>query len=400
MKEYSQYLFKSFAKTTGLSARLYKDRTPVYYYSSTHLFPDPVSPQLERILLSPHRAGVIMMPLYQHYGFAHLNHGYMLILGPTAALNEDPMELDQIAFLLGVSGEEKTLYLRRLCCAPEVSAERLAWILSFFVTAMEGKVFGVEQVHIETEIVPLRPGIARTHASESFESYENTDLSETVLTSYRFERIGNLYVKNGQVEQLIDLFEAVPKIKAGKMAKDALRQTKNMFICAATTMSRAAIDGGLEPQSAFKLSDLYIQKSEILREPTAITSLMQEMVLDFAARVRALNYGNAQDSQLFQDCARYVKQHLFSRILVQDVAEHLGISKAYLSTRFHAITGKNLSQFILEQKMNEAMQLLRYSNKSIADISSHLAFSSQSHFQNAFKKQTEVTPLEYRRQYR
>ena len=400
MREYPQYLFKSFAKTTGLCVRLYKDNQPAYYYSSTHLLPDPATLLMDDIFKSSHRAGVIVTPLYQHYGYARLKDGNMVVLGPTAALKEDAAELDSLAFLLGVSEAEKPLYLQRLCCSPEISAEHLAWMLSFFVTAVDGGVFGVEEVYIATAIAPQQPEIAHAHTSETFDAYEDIGLSKTVLTSYRFERLGILYIKNGQVEQLADLFEAVPKIQAGKMAKDNLRQSKNMFICAATTMSRAAIDGGLSPQSAFKLSDLYIQKCEILREPEALTALIREMALDFARRVRAHCYGGAQDSKLFESCAQYVKQHLFSRILVKDMAESLGMSPSYLSTRFSATTGKTLTQFIQEQKVMEAKLLLRYTEKSIADIAMHLAFSSQSHFQTAFKQQVTLTPLAYRRQYR
>lgn len=399
MGNYKQYLLKSFAKTSGLCVRMYQDRKPYYYYSSTHLMPDPVTPMLEEIFAGKHRAGIIVTPLYQHYGYANLEDGSTVILGPTAALIEDTAQLDSLMFLLGVSDEEKTLYQRRLCCSPEISAEHLAWMLSFFVSAVSGSLFGVENVHINTKTEIVHNDIAHAHTSETFEMYENTALSESVLTSYRFERIANLYVKNGQVEQMEDLFETIPSIKAGKMSKDFLRQAKNEFICAATTISRAAIEGGIEPQSAFKLSDLYIQRSEILREPENIQVLMREMAVDFAARVRALNYCGALDSKLFEDCARYIKQHLFNRILVKEMAEHFGMSCAYLSTRFCAFSGKPLGRFILEQKVNESKQLLRYSEKSITDIAMHLAFSSQSHFQNVFKKLTGMTPLAYRRQY-
>ncbi len=399
MSVYPQYLFKSFAKTSGLGVRLYQNRQSTYYYSSTHLFPDPVTPQLGEIFQSPHRAGVIMTPLYQHYGYARLDNDSIVILGPTAALKEDPAQLDTLTFVLGVSKDEKPLYLQRLCCASEVSAEHLAWMLSFFITAVDGEVFGVEEVHIETEVEPQQRDIALAYSSESFEQYENVNLSEPVLTSFRFERIANMYVKTGRVEQIAELFEAMPKIKAGKMAKDTLRQTKNMLICAATTMSRAAIDGGLEPQSSFKLSDLYIQKCEILRDSGSVMGLMREMALDFTVRVRALSYGDVQSTKFFEDCKQYIKQHLFSRILVKDMAAALGMSTAYLSTRFCTAAGKPLSQFILEQKINESKQLLCYGDKGIADIAMHLAFSSQSHFQNTFKKFVGMTPLQYRRQF-
>ncbi|MCE5234482.1 MAG: AraC family transcriptional regulator [Eubacteriales bacterium] len=398
MKEYPHYLFKSFAKTTGLCVRLYQDRQLVYHYSPTHMLPDPVKAQLAALFSDRRRAGVLLTPLYQYYGYAQLDHDSMLVVGPTAVLKEDDVEMESLTFLLGVPTEEKELYRRSLCCAPQVSAEQLAWMLSFFITALDGQVFGVEQVHIQTDSGRPERAIAQAYTAQAFDAYEDSVLNEEVLRSYRFECLANHYITNGQVEQLHDLLEKSSATKAGAMAKDVLRQHKNMFICAAATFSRAAIGGGLEPQAAFKLSDLYIQKCELLREPSAVMTLIPEMALDFAARVRVLNYGSALDSKLFEDCALYVKQHLFSRILVKDMAERLRMSSTYLSTRFHAVTGKTLSQFILEQKINEAKQLLRYADKSMADIAMHLAFSSQSHFQNAFKKQVAMTPLEYRRQ--
>lgn len=48
--------------------------------------------------------------------------------------------------------------------------------------------------------------------------------------------------------------------------------------------------------------------------------------------------------------------------------------------------------FITRCKLEEAKSLLAYSKKSLAEISSYLCFSSQSYFQNVFKKQYGTTP--------
>lgn len=47
-------------------------------------------------------------------------------------------------------------------------------------------------------------------------------------------------------------------------------------------------------------------------------------------------------------------------------------------------------------KLEESKSLLTFTEKSLAEISSHLCYSSQSHFQNAFKKQYGLTPMQYR----
>ncbi|MBD9017086.1 MAG: helix-turn-helix domain-containing protein [Coprococcus comes] len=52
---------------------------------------------------------------------------------------------------------------------------------------------------------------------------------------------------------------------------------------------------------------------------------------------------------------------------------------------------------MLRCKLEEGRRLLQFTNKPISTISTFLCFSSQSHFQTAFKKQFGVTPNEYRR---
>ena len=51
-----------------------------------------------------------------------------------------------------------------------------------------------------------------------------------------------------------------------------------------------------------------------------------------------------------------------------------------------------IGAYIMQCKLEEAKSMLTYSNKSIAEISSYLGFSSQSYFQNVFKKYFGTTP--------
>lgn len=60
--------------------------------------------------------------------------------------------------------------------------------------------------------------------------------------------------------------------------------------------------------------------------------------------------------------------------------------------------GFDLSTFIMRCKLEEAKSLLTYTNKSLSEISSYLCFSSQSYFQNVFKKKYGLTPKQYRNQ--
>ena len=56
-----------------------------------------------------------------------------------------------------------------------------------------------------------------------------------------------------------------------------------------------------------------------------------------------------------------------------------------------------VNEFITKMKIDEAKRLLEHTDRPISAISEALAYSSQSYFQNVFKKVTGMTPNEFRR---
>ena len=60
--------------------------------------------------------------------------------------------------------------------------------------------------------------------------------------------------------------------------------------------------------------------------------------------------------------------------------------------------GCSIHSYILMQKMEEAKNLLRYTDYPCRSIAASLAFSSQSHFIQLFQKYTHLTPKQYRNQ--
>ena len=68
----------------------------------------------------------------------------------------------------------------------------------------------------------------------------------------------------------------------------------------------------------------------------------------------------------------------------------------HMVIKSHSQTGIKLSEFIMREKIEEAKRLLRYTDRSSADIGEYLAFSSPAHFSRVFKKYSGLTPNEYR----
>ena len=205
-------------------------------------------------------------------------------------------------------------------------------------------------------------------------------------------------VRTGDTAALREWFASAPAVRGGTLAADQLRQLKNTFIVTATLVSRAAIQGGMETEDAFSLSDAFIRKCELLQTIDRITNLQYHMVLDFAERVGRIRIGR-EPTQLTLAVANYIQHHMSEPIRTEKMAQELFMSRPYLSAKFKEETGETLTDFILKEKTEEAKRLLRYSDKSSTAIGSYLGFSSPGHFSRVFKKYTGRTPSEYREKF-
>ena len=387
----------SLAKAYSTGIRLYRGGEPLYYYSVYPLHPDPAEPYIPKILKCEEEAGIITTPAYQFYGFLAVEPGLWVILGPTRALRGDGRELDELLALLAVPAEEREGYTQALRSAPVISAHRMAWLLSSLVTALRGQPFPVEQVWLDIRPEDSQQSVHTSHARQRLEDADNADAQQMVRQSYAWEQLVTSYIEDGRPETLRELFSVPPRVAAGRMAQDGLRQVRNMGICTAALSSRAAIRGGLNPQDAFLASDLYIQKLELVTDPAAIERLIQEMMIAYAQRVERLRGPQAGQDRFFRLCAQYVSQNIFTTIRAEQMARELGYTRAYLCTRFKQETGISLTRYVQQEKVAEAKHLLRFTDQELGDIAALLDFSSQSHFQTVFKQVTGETPMAYRR---
>jgi len=96
---------------------------------------------------------------------------------------------------------------------------------------------------------------------------------------------------------------------------------------------------------------------------------------------------------------RFVKKNLNKNISRTEVAEHVHLNEEYFSRLFRQQTGATFKDFVLSEKMNEAKTLLAHSRLSIGIIASKIGYDNFSHFSKMFKKMTNLTPQEYRKEY-
>lgn len=230
-------------------------------------------------------------------------------------------------------------------------------------------------------------------------AYQRNQVYDEKIThsTYAFEQYMLECIREGKLEKLKrHLLKTGTYGNIGPIANnDPIRQLKNTFICAVTLATRAAVEGGLNPEAAYSLSDLYIQQVETMKDVLPIITLSEAMLYDFTTRVS--NHKHMQRySKIVNDCCNYIDEHVRENLRVKDVAAFSGFNADYVSKKFKEETGRSIGEYIKDAKVSEAKSLLKYSKLSLAEISELLSFSSQSFFTSTFKNLTGGTPKQYR----
>lgn len=240
--------------------------------------------------------------------------------------------------------------------------------------------------------------IGKQYSEKSYRAREEQQKHGT----YHFEQQMLELIRNGDVAKLEPFLLAAanaPHIKEGKLAETPLRQAKNLFIGLVTMIGKyAAIPGGMDIEQTYQLIDTYIQECEKLQTEEAVKNLQYNMPIDFAKRVAQQKLPSGISQELYS-CMQFISTHMNEPINASDVVTFSGKSRAYLFKKFQEELGVSIGAYITECRLREAKSLLRYTDKPLGEISSYLCFSSQSHFQNAFKKHTGVTPNDYRKEH-
>lgn len=97
-----------------------------------------------------------------------------------------------------------------------------------------------------------------------------------------------------------------------------------------------------------------------------------------------------------QMAVRLIEENFAEDISVEWVAEQIYLSAGYLSKIFKKETGQSVLQYITRCRLQKAEELLKKTNKKIADISREVGYDNPSYFGLIFKKAFGMTPLHMR----
>ncbi len=385
-----KYLCSTIGNLSGIPIRIFKKEELYFYYSEVKLPKDPIGIYKKDLFSISEHVGYFITAHYHYYGIVNYDE-FKIIIGPTRQTNENSQELRELAFKANVDNDDVDDFINSMKSIVRMPIESILQILCTINYVLNNEKKSLKDITI---IDALQDKLISKQNNEMIETTNDFNIHN----SYDQEQAIMSIVSKGDVAALKSWLEFAPAISEGTLAKEQLRQHKNIFIVSATLVSRAAIRGGMDVNDAFSISDFYIQRCELLYSLNDITNLQYRMILDYTERVSRLRI-NQNNSKLLIDVANYIYHHISEPIKTEDIANSLYLSRPYLSKKFKEETNENIAEYIIKEKINEAKRLLRYSNKTLTQISLYLGFSSPSHFSRVFKKHTNLSPSEYKNKH-
>lgn len=104
--------------------------------------------------------------------------------------------------------------------------------------------------------------------------------------------------------------------------------------------------------------------------------------------------------QKISEIVLHINKHYNQRITLDELSEHYYISPYYLSRSFKTITGFTFVEYMNLTRVREAQKLLKETRLKVIEIADRSGFDNIAHFGRIFKKITNLTPQQYRKQYR
>lgn len=229
-------------------------------------------------------------------------------------------------------------------------------------------------------------------------SYREYTLRETNTfhAPYNPEFDFYFHIKNGNVSKVLQLCQDdfACKKGLGKLSDNPLQNMKYHFVVTTALIARYCIEGGMEHEAAYSLSDVYIQEADKCTEIAQISKLHTDMSLDYVKRMECFQKGRIFSKQIVK-CIDYIYNNLHKRILISELALYCGLNQCYMSRLFKSETGITVTEYIQSKKIETAKNMLRYSDFLPSQIATILAFPSQSYFIEVFKKNVGMTPKKY-----
>lgn len=109
------------------------------------------------------------------------------------------------------------------------------------------------------------------------------------------------------------------------------------------------------------------------------------------------NLGNKKSRKVVEEIKDYIRTNYTKQIYLQELADHVAMSRTYISTLFKNETGSTVWNYLLRVRMEKSEELLKNTDMKCYEVAYEVGYDSEMHFSQTFKGYYGLCPLEYRK---
>jgi transcriptional regulator GlxA family with amidase domain len=102
------------------------------------------------------------------------------------------------------------------------------------------------------------------------------------------------------------------------------------------------------------------------------------------------------DEKFLEKVVKFIEENIAEPILnVEDLSKKVGMSKSTLYRKLKALTNQNTNEFIRNERLNIAAQMLAQKKFNVNEVAYHVGFSNIDYFRKCFKEKFGTNPKDY-----
>lgn len=240
---------------------------------------------------------------------------------------------------------------------------------------------------------PLNPVPSAASSGSREEWYEQSMAASMIERRYRAENTWLDAVLTGDEEKAFGALRDLSRYQLpGRF--DSLRGRQNLLIIFNTLLRKNLERAGIHPAFIDEISRTYSKRIESCINPREVQAIRREMVAGYCRLIRETAVKGY--SPLIQGVMNDGLLHLDGDASPCSLAQRAGVSESYLATRFKAETGMTLSRWLRLRRIGRAKALLTRGDLSTSQVAEQVGILDVSYFIRLFKRETGLTPGEYR----
>lgn len=196
-------------------------------------------------------------------------------------------------------------------------------------------------------------------------------------------------------EEAMNTLDRINDLEQPVYSSNPIRSKKISLVAWCSVFTKAALDTNINSNEIYNLKDFFIAYIDNIKDKEELNTFEYTMLSEYIDYIRIRRASSYQYP--ISKVVQYIYDHRSEKLTVNNISEKFKLSSDYLSKCFKDEVGVSISPFIKSTKLNIAKSYLRSSQMSTSDIVDKLNYCSASYFANLFKKETGMSPSEYRR---